>query len=172
MRVAGVHQGTYEQAVIRSEELQRLLWVEAEVLGKKHPRESVIGLFIQSVNSLMDLHAKRVMLGMRNHIPGSIWMALYLISSLAMAGMGYHAGLSGSRRSPIIISLALTFSLIILLIADLDLPQEGLIDVSQQSMVDVRNMMAVPNGPGKAPRRSGDTRPSGAYRDVASPSNP
>src|SRR5512135_3411483 len=120
MRVAGVHRGTYEQTIARSEELQRQLWAQAEVLGSKRPRESVVILFIQSLNSLMDLHAKRVMLVTRNHIPGSIWIALYLISSLAMGGMGYHAGLSGSKRSPIILSLALTFSLIILLIADLD----------------------------------------------------
>jgi hypothetical protein len=153
MRVAGVLQGTYEQTIIRSEELQRQLWAQAEVLGRKHPRESIIGLFIQSLNSLMDLHAKRVMLVMRNHIPGSIWIALYLISSLAMGGMGYHAGLSGSKRSPIILSLALTFSLIILLIADLDLPQEGLLDVSEQSMIDVRNMMIAPTDPGKVPRQ-------------------
>jgi hypothetical protein len=58
-----------------------------------------------------------------------------------MAGVGYHEGLTNSRRSLAIVVLTLTFSAIITLVADLDRPQEGLLTVSQQAMIDLRKMM-------------------------------
>jgi hypothetical protein len=60
---------------------------------------------------------------------------------LTMAGVGYHAGLTKSRRSPTIVVLVITFSVIMLLVADLDRPQEGFLRVSQQPMIDLRNTM-------------------------------
>ena len=82
--------------------------------------------------------------GIRSRIPVSIWGALYFVTILAMAGMGYHAGLTGKSRSLISIALVLTFSGVIWLIADIDRPQEGLLQVSQQAMVDLRNTMGEP----------------------------
>lgn len=66
---------------------------------------------------------------------------LYLVSMLAMSAMGYHAGLIGAHRSVALLLLALAFSAVILLIADLDRPQAGLLRVSQQALVDVRDSM-------------------------------
>jgi len=83
-------------------------------------------LFITSVNELIDLHAKRVNLGIRNRVPISIWAALYFVSIVTMTAVGYYAGLTATRRSPAILALVLTFSAVILLIAALDRPYEGL----------------------------------------------
>jgi hypothetical protein len=44
----------------------------------------VVGLFITSLNDVIDLHTKRVTQG-RNRIPGSIWASLYVIAILGMA---------------------------------------------------------------------------------------
>jgi hypothetical protein len=63
---------------------------------------------------------------------------------LAFATMGYHAGLSGSRRSLAVLALALGFSGVMLLIADLDRPHEGVLRVSQQAMVDLKNSLIIP----------------------------
>jgi hypothetical protein len=60
---------------------------------------------------------------------------------LTMAGVGYHEGLSKSRRSLVILVLVLTFSAILTMVADLDRPQEGLMKVSQRAMIDLRNMI-------------------------------
>jgi hypothetical protein len=54
-----------------------------------------------------------------------------------MAGVGYHGGLTKSRRSLTIVVLVVTFSVIWLLVADLDRPQEGFLRVSQQPMIDL-----------------------------------
>jgi galactitol-specific phosphotransferase system IIC component len=58
--------------------------------------------------------------------------------------VGYHAGLTGTRRSLAVLSLVLTFSAVMVLIADLDRPMEGLLKVSQQAMIDLRNSLMDP----------------------------
>lgn len=58
--------------------------------------------------------------------------------------MGYHAGMVGTRRSLAILAVAVTFSVVIELIADLDRPQEGVLRISQQALLDVQRSMNPP----------------------------
>jgi hypothetical protein len=132
---------TYEkinQAIVRSEELQGQLWSQAVAMSEKTPNSVIAGLFIQSLNEVIDLHSKRVTVGLRNRIPGSIWVALYVVTVFAMVAMGYHTGLTGRRSLVANIAIILSFSAVILLIADLDRSQEGLLKVSQQAMIDLQ----------------------------------
>jgi hypothetical protein len=94
------------------------------------------------MNDVIDMHAKRVTMGMRNRIPFTIWGALYFVTILAMAGVGYHAGLTSMTRTLVTLALAVTFSGILWLIADMDRPQEGLLNVSQQAMIDLQKSLA------------------------------
>ncbi|HWM67182.1 MAG TPA: hypothetical protein VNO35_11415 [Steroidobacteraceae bacterium] len=127
-----------QQALRRSIELQDELWSRA-VAATDEVAAPTAALFITSVNELIDLHAKRVNLGIRNRVPISIWAALYFVSIVTMAAVGYHGGLTATRRSPAILALVLTFSAVILLIADLDRPYEGLLTVNQQAILDLRD---------------------------------
>ena len=55
---------------------------------------------------------------------------------------------STPRRSPLVIALALAFSIVIVLIAALDRPESGIMTVTQQPLADVRAVMsAVPKSP-------------------------
>ncbi len=130
-----------DQALTRSEDLQRQLWSRAVTVGEKNSGSIVVGLFIQSLNETIDLHAKRVSANLRVRIPVSIWSVLYLITLFAMAALGYHEGLAGKRRSYVTLALACAFSAVILLIADLDRPQEGLLRLSQQPLLDLQASM-------------------------------
>ena len=60
---------------------------------------------------------------------------------LGMAAVGYQSGLSATRRSPAMLALVLAFAVVLLLIADLDRGQEGLLRISQQSMLDLQKSM-------------------------------
>ena len=130
--------------VRRSEELQGQLWSRTVSLGEKHPGSIVVGLFIQSLNEVIDLHAKRLAVALRSRIPGVIWAGLYGVAALALGGIGYQTGLAGNRRSMEIVVVAIAFSLVIWLIADLDRPGEGFLTVSQQAMLDLRSSMTEP----------------------------
>jgi len=136
-----------EQVLRRSTELQDELWSRAVAVTDRNAGPTV-ALFIASLNELIDLHAKRVNLGIRNRVPLSIWAALYFVSITTMAAVGYHAGMAGTRRSPVMLALVLTFSAVILLIADLDRPYEGLLTVNQQAMVDLRDSLLQSTGSG------------------------
>ena len=59
-----------------------------------------------------------------------------------MSEIGYQAGLSDSRRSPATFAMIVCFSLILLLIADLDRPREGFVRVNQSAFQDLRDSWA------------------------------
>jgi hypothetical protein len=136
VRLEAIQPGKTAPALARSEELQGQLWAQAVSVGEKPT--PLTGLFIQSLNDVINLHAKRVMMGVGNCIPFTIWGALYFTAILAMAAVGYHTGLTGTSRTLATLALVVTFAGILWLIADLDRPQEGLINVSQQALIDLR----------------------------------
>ena len=140
-RLEAVRSGRVAEQIVQSEHIQGQLWSAATAVGLQHPDSIVVGLFVESLNEVIDLHAKRVTAGLRNRIPSAIWVALLTIAALSLAAMGYHAGLVGTIRSLAIIVVAVTFSAVIVLIADLDRPQEGTLIVSQQALIDVRESM-------------------------------
>jgi hypothetical protein len=99
---------------------------------------------VQALNEVIDVHSKRVLIGARSRVPSTIWLALYAVAFFSLGTMGYQSGLGGARRSFAVVSVAITFTAVIGLIADLDSSQEGTLRVSQQSMVDLRNSMTPP----------------------------
>jgi hypothetical protein len=143
-RLEALRSGNIAAGVRQSENIQSQLWAHATAVGEKNPNSIVVGLFIQSLNDVIDLHAKRVQAGLRSRIPGAIWVGLFAVAALSLATMGYHAGMVGTRRSLAILDVAFTFSVVIELIADLDRPQEGILKVSQQALLDLQRSM---NGP-------------------------
>ena len=145
VRLEAVQPDKLSQSIGRSEELHARLWAHAVAVGEKNPGSIVVGLFIASLNEVIDLHAKRLALGVRNRIPGTIWAALSFVAIIGTSVMGFHAGLAGSGRSLALLALVLAFSAVVTLIADLDRPQEGLLRVSQQTMIDLQKTLAAPS---------------------------
>jgi len=141
VRLEAVQPGKLAEAIRRSEEIQQKVWTEAERVGSKNPNSIVVGLFVQSLNQMIDLHAARMQAGMRSRIPGAIWVGLLIVAVLSLTAMGYLEGLAGTRRSLAVLAVAVAFSVVIELIADLDRPQEGVLRISQQALLDVQRSM-------------------------------
>jgi hypothetical protein len=141
VRLEAVEPGKLGRSIARSQELHARLWDHAAAAGRENPASIVVGLFIGSLNEVIDLHTKRLMLGAGNRIPGAIWMALYFVTIIGTAVMGYHTGLAGSGRSLAMLALVLSFSAVMALIADLDRPQEGILRVSQEAMSHLRDSL-------------------------------
>ncbi len=141
VRLEVIRTGDTEQVLRRSGELHTQFWKEAEAVGQQYPQSIMVGLFIPSLNETIDIHSKRVLASFQSRLPTVLWATLYLCTMLTMAGVGYHEGLSKSRRSLAIVVLVLTFSATMYLIADLDRPQEGLLKVSQKAMIDLQRMI-------------------------------
>lgn len=145
VRLRATEIGGLEPAIARSIELHNELWNQASAAASDDTHSIMTGLFIQSLNELIDIHSTRMLIGVRSRIPPTIWIVLYFVSAITMATMGYSAGLAGSNRSVASIALVIVFSSILLLIVDLDRPLEGLLRVSQQAMLDLQQGMAGSN---------------------------
>ena len=140
VRVRGMQEGKVEEAITRSEELQEQLWVEATKAAESDPGP-ITALYIQSLNQMIDLHAKRVQIGIRSRIPFSIWMGLFAIALLAMASVGYQAGLSPTQRSPLMLALVLAFARVLISSRIWTAQREGFLIVSQEAMTDLQRTM-------------------------------
>ena len=130
-----------EQVLRRSEEIHQRLWTEAVRAAAHDARSVPVGLFIQSLNEVIDLHAARVMAAVRNRMPLPVWIVLFSVGFLSFFAMGYQAGLTRGSRSPATAVLVLTFVSVISLVLDLDRPGEGFLRVNQAPMIDVQKMM-------------------------------
>lgn len=142
VRLAGVRDDKLADARQRSEMLQARLWDEATVVARAHPDLDIVALFVESLNEVIDINSKRVLAVTLNRLPLAIWASLYLVAVVALAAMGYHAGVVGKNRSFAVLAVAISFSAVLWLIADLDRPREGSLTVSQQPLIDVRASMA------------------------------
>jgi hypothetical protein len=125
-------------AAHRSEALHAAMWTRAEAAGRAEPGSIPTGLFISALNEVIDVGLKRVTIGVRTRIPPTIWATLYLLMTIGMFMMGVQIGLSGARHLGMELALAISFSVVLFVIADLDQPQAGLINVSQQAMIELQ----------------------------------
>jgi hypothetical protein len=139
-RIEAVQPGKLAQGMAKSEELHKRLWAVATMAADKE-KNVITSLFIQALNQVIDLHATRVMAGVRSRVPGIIWIVLYVLLILVMVMLGYQSGLAKSRRSIAVLALVIGFSCVLYLIADLDRPGQGLLQTSQEAMTDLRRTM-------------------------------
>ena len=117
--------------------LLQQLWSHAEAVGAQNP--GGVDVFLSSVSRVNELYFERTMAREGNRIPPLFWVVLAMVAVLAMAAMGYHGGVAGTARSPVMLAVAITFAAVIILIADIERPGEGWVNVSQQPMIDVRD---------------------------------
>jgi hypothetical protein len=108
---------------------------------ERNPSPVVVSQFLGAMNDLAKSHAERIDVS-RSRIPDAVWAVLYFIAVVSLGAMGYHCGVAGTTRSPVMAGVAIVFSLVIVLIVDLDRPGDGWIVVPQDAMVDVRNGLA------------------------------
>ena len=125
----------------RTAEIHAQLWSQAKSLVVEEMDSQLRVMFIESLNELIDLHQSRTTVGLQQRIPGTVWLTVYALSILSMLALGYQIGMSGIRRFLATPVLAAAFSVVIVLIADIDRPGEGFMRVSQQPLADVQQMM-------------------------------
>ena len=116
-----------QKALAESDRIQRQIWDTAVKNARKDMNSDVAALYIESLNELINTQALRVAIAFYPQIPGVIWVVLYVLVILGMMSIGFQAAITGSaRRSHSVWLLAVSFSLVITLIAVLDRPQSEL----------------------------------------------
>jgi hypothetical protein len=121
--------------VDRSTALQETLWHQAMAVAQEDKSQVPTGLFIQSLNEMIDNQGKRLA-ALRNTVPNIVVLMLFGVAAIAGAFAGYASGLDERRKRVPVYLIGLLVSTVILLILDLDRPTTGLVQVSQQPMID------------------------------------
>jgi hypothetical protein len=131
----------FDAAIKRSGQIHEALWQQAMAMSAKDTGIVPTGLFLQSLNEMIDDQEKRLT-ALRNRVPNVVLLALYGVAIVAAAFSGYAGGLgTPSSRLPVYVMIFLICA-VILLIQDLDRPSTGFITTSQQPMIDTAAAIA------------------------------
>jgi hypothetical protein len=126
---AGLGREALAQARARSSELQTRMWAVARGASEVEPTP-ITALFVQSLNETIDAGDTRLA-GLENRVPRAVWI---MIGTLAML-TALLVGLSLYRRSlTSMILLPVMFSVVALIVADLDTPDRGLITMHAEAL--------------------------------------
>jgi hypothetical protein len=87
---------------------------------------------------------------------------LIVLTSLGMMSLGYQTGIAGSKRSYAQPIIAVSFALVIALIAELDRPTGHFIRIPQQPLLDVQTWISTDSASarqtGNVPASSSDSK--------------
>lgn len=125
------------RVIADSESLHQRLWQQIRLMTEAGEPGEIEALLVESLNTIFDVHEKRVAAGLRNRVPPSLWVALFALLMLSMTGIGYFSGMKGSRNPIASTGLALSFSMVLFMIADLDRPSGGLVTPDSSVMLDL-----------------------------------
>jgi hypothetical protein len=117
------------------------LWESALQAAKDEPSPITTGLFIQSLNEMIDSFGSREA-ALNRHVPEVVLFLLYGTLLITACVLGFTAGLAGHRASFVTYLMVGLIVIIVFIIIDLDRPRRGLIEVSQKNMLDLQATIA------------------------------
>jgi len=144
LRIATNDRGQLQANIERSVEIQTELWTIAEELARTTDQGDLVGLYIESLNEVIDLHETRVVAGIYARVPETILLILIGGSALSLGMVGYSAGLTHRRGLISAIVLVIALGAVITLVVDLDRPRDGFLQVSQQPLLDLQQQVGPP----------------------------
>jgi len=133
--------GQLDEALQRSTEIHAELWRHAEAVATAQPSPTT-SLYINALNDVIDRHTERVAYGLNVRIPPTIVWSLYLVAGLSAFLVGMLARDSTERNPLAVIILTFILSAVLLLIVDLDRPNEGFLKVPHQPMFDLDQQLS------------------------------
>jgi hypothetical protein len=126
---------TITEAIRRSLDLQEKIWRTGMDAAAANPQVVPSGLFIQALNTMIDVHEERLTAA-RNHVPPVVFLTLEGIAIVAFGFAGYGLQLANVRSRKAMWIMAVMIGSVIMLVLDLDRPQNGFITVDQRPLLD------------------------------------
>jgi len=140
-----VDEETSDELMASSAKLEEQLWAEATAAVKTE-RSPIVSIYIQSLNEMIDLNAKRGDIVFWTRIPDMLFATLAFLSTLVMVLTGYWLSWTGKRNVFPMALLIVTYATAFLLVIDLDRPLGGFFRVSQQPMIELSESMHASKG--------------------------
>lgn len=133
----------FKSSVSRSEEIHGQLWSIVEDNVRQGQDSATMALFVDSVNEVIDVHTLRLTAA-DLRLPRLLGTVLYTATVLSFLLVGVSSSADGKRDPFTILLFALAFVAVLMIIVDLDRPQQGLLTVSQTAMQDLLRSMTAP----------------------------
>lgn len=140
VRLAALDREKLDASLARSEEIHNELWSRAVSSARSSPSPTTV-LYLASLNEVIDIHTLRVNAHLNVRVPPAILLGLYLVAFLSMFLIGMQGGYTDKRNMIALVAMVLILSLVFVLITDLERSQQGLLQVSYQSMIDLQQQL-------------------------------
>ena len=140
--------------------VQDSLWEYARRSAEIEPNPVTSGLFIQSLNELIDSFGRRDA-AINRHVPEVVLFLLIGTFVLTAAIVGFGAGVVGQRPSWVTFAMVALIVGLVFVILDLDRPLRGLIVISEKSLLDLQASTRAPSSHVRIPTAAG-SMPAGA----------
>jgi hypothetical protein len=130
----------FDSGLVRSEEIHAELWSIVEDKVRQGRESATMALYVDAINELIDVHSLRLAaFGLR--LPRLLGTVLYAATTLSFLLVGVASSADGKRDLLAILLFALAFVAVLMIVVDLDRPQQGLLTVSQAALSDLLRQM-------------------------------
>ena len=120
--------------------LRATLWNLAMKSVQDDDRVSTTGIYIQTLNDLVDSYGARDEI-IHRHVPQSVILVFLLTVVLAGGVLGYTSGAADHRPTLAVNGYMIIIVILLTMIMDLDRPRRGFIQVSQKNLLDLQEEM-------------------------------
>ena len=134
--IAGNDLGRLEDLNRQTVRLQTQIWTRAVAYAQEDPNPLKAALLLQSLNQAIDVAEARWM-AFQNHVPENVIYVNAAVGLISALLVGYSFGVNGRRNVFSMCVLAVSITLVLSVIIDLDRPRSGFIRGSQQPMIDL-----------------------------------
>lgn len=146
-----LHESLQQQAQL----MQTQLWSHAVRAAELDKSVVTSGLFIQSLNELIDTSTTRNA-ALNRQVPEIVLFLMIATIVLTTATLGYASGIAGHRVTLAAFVLLILIALVVYLIIDLDRPRRGAIQVSHESLLSLQQTIGAVPSPTVQPARPPD----------------
>ena len=144
-RIDATEPGLHESRLDQAKLMEAQLWNHAVRAAELDGSPVTSGLFIQSLNELIDTSCTRNA-ALNRHVPEIVLFLMFATIVLTTATLGYASGIAGHRVTFAAFVLVVLIALVVFLIIDLDRPRRGLIHVSQESLLSLQRTIGTVPG--------------------------
>jgi hypothetical protein len=122
--------------LMRSEEIHNELWGIMEEAVRRGYESDIMGMAVASVNDVIDVHSSRLFVASLR-LPRILGILLLLATVFSFLLVGIASSSDRKRDTAAMIIFAMVFAAVLIVIVDLDRPQDGLLTVPQTAMTDL-----------------------------------
>ena len=137
---AASDQTQQESAITRSEEIHGELWSIVEDNVRQGKESDITALYVESINEVINVHSLRLA-AVNLRLPRLLRVVLFAATVLSFLLVGVANSADGKRDFAAILLFALAFVAVLMIMVDLDRPQEGLLTISQTALSDLLEQM-------------------------------